>query len=148
MDTYLQAARLCPFRQQLASRHDVASLPPDYAEMNAHKASACSSGLQQRHQSTSAGHPALVPRGLTPVDHFLIGGEVRSPIEQPVDVPSNLDFALAQWSENRRLMHGGKFSSTTCGTCVDPSKKQSTLGWTATDRSAREMCVPTLTGAD
>ena len=83
-----------PISPAIGGGQAVASLPPEYAELNSHRAAACSSGLQQRHQSTSAGYQALVPRGLNPVDHFLIGGEVRSPIEKSVDIPYDLEFAL------------------------------------------------------
>ena len=78
------------------------SLPPDWAEQNAHSASSLAEQVQARKHTSyhldknmlSSGATASLPKGLPPDVHFLAGCEGASPLDVIPAVPDDQNFAV------------------------------------------------------
>ena len=88
-------AASCPYTadRKMRGLNITEPLGPDWAEHNAARSVASVSGVQAKHQGYAASHQKLVPYGLPAEVHIVLGEAVTSPLDLPVVLPDDLDFA-------------------------------------------------------
>ena len=84
----------CPYIQDRV-RRGLATEPlgPDGSEMWAARGCAAAGGVQLTHMGFARSRTRLIPTGLAPLTHFDVAWGADSPLEYPVSIPDDLDFA-------------------------------------------------------
>jgi hypothetical protein len=96
MEDLQKLREMCPYRlDRLARGLDVdILLGPDDMELHAHASAGLAGGVQGRKNCVSHTRERLLPVGLPPEVHLIMGCAVESPLQRPVELADDLDFAV------------------------------------------------------
>ena len=91
----LETCLACPYLRDRQKRgKPCQQVGPDWADMHAFQAARPAGGLQHKSEGFAVSHQRLVPFGLPPVTHALLGEALQSPLQLPVALADDLDFAV------------------------------------------------------
>jgi hypothetical protein len=86
----------CPYRLDRRTRGLNIDIPlgPDCFELHAHISAGLAGGVQSRKDCVSHTRVRLIPVGLPPEIHLVMGCATESPLQRPVELADDLDFAV------------------------------------------------------